>query len=253
MKPPFWLFFVISGAFFLAVGTPATSRKSAPDTITSGTQDDAWKRRNDKGNRYEGLVSIPTGNPDLEVLSFTGFFEPFNRNVNLRVRFFLPGRSNLSIIAHEIEDQKQYLMVAKPQGWTPGGWNEFSPWPSDVVVREGISSDNVGVLITIDQTNQLAPAFVYYSRAPHNVNSYTMYLRSNKNLSRVLLTLHGSDSSSRPRTWPLGAQAADVPFRVNLDTRGFPEGKLTLVIDRDLRGNPQKPPTREYSFYHKAN
>jgi len=255
MKPILWLF-LISAAFFLDVGTSTTFPELA---LTSRAEDESWKRRNDKGNRYEGLVSVQTGNPDLEVLSFTGFFEPFNRNVNLRVKFFLPGKTNLSIIAREIEEQKQYRMEAKPQGWTAGEWNEFSPWPTDVVLREGISSDNVGVLITIDQnqssdqSTQLAPAFVYYSQEPHNSSSYLMYPRSNKNLRRVQLSLYGPDSSSRPRTWALGPQAADVPFRVNLDTQGFPEGKLTLKVDRDLRGIPQRPPTHEYSFYHKAN
>ena len=239
-------------AVFLETDTLAISSKLALNTITSPAQDESWKRRNDKGNRFEGLVSISTGNPDLEVLSFTGFFERFNRNVNLRVRFFLPSLSSLSITAQEIEDQKQYLMVAKPQAWSPGVWNEFSPWPTDVVLREGISSDNVGVLITLAQSSQLAPAFVYYSRTPNVVDSYTMYLRSNRNLRRVKLSLYGTDHST-VRSWALGQQSANVPFPVNLDTRGFPEGTIRLVIERELSGVPQKPPIREYSFYHKAN
>jgi len=143
-------------------------------------------------------------------------------------------------------------MIAKPQSWSPGVWNEFFPWPTDVVLREGISPDNLGVLITLDQSSHLVPAFVYYSHAPGNVLRYTMYMRSNRNLRRVHLSLFGADNST-PRTWALGPQAANVPFPVNLDTQGFPEGTIRLVIERDLTGVPQKPPIREYSFYHKPN
>jgi hypothetical protein len=218
-------------------------------------QTDSWKKRNDRGNRYEGLISINTGNPDFEVLSFTGFFEPFSSNVVLKVKFFYPKKSNLSIIAQEIDDQRQYWMEAKPQRWQSGEWNEFSPWPTgDVLIKEGVPADNLGVLIKSGGEDQLIPAFIYHSRLPDSVRKYTMYLRTNKNLKSVKFILSGTGSNAKPmsKTWYLGSQTASVPFPANLDVQDFKEGIIRVVVERELRNGTQKLPTREYLFYHKA-
>ncbi len=49
-----------------------------------------WKRKNDRGNRFEGLIEIPVGRPQLELLSFLGSKESYTENVDLRIRFFVP-------------------------------------------------------------------------------------------------------------------------------------------------------------------
>jgi len=215
--------------------------------------DEAWKRRNDRGNRYEGLVSIRTGNPDLEVLGFIGFFEPFSDNVNLKVRFFVPSAAKPSIIAHEVEEEKQYWMEVKPQDWTVGAWNEFHPWPTgDVIFKEGIPWNNVTVLIRVGA--DLAPAFIYHRRSPNSAQSYILYLRSNRNLRSVHLTISGKSLASQPilRVVRLGRQAANVPFPVRLDLSNFGEGHVRVMIERSLRNSPQTLPVHEYGFYHKA-
>ncbi len=50
--------------------------------------DERWKRQNDRGNRYEGAIEVPAGNIDLELVSLTGFRETFDRDADLKVRFF---------------------------------------------------------------------------------------------------------------------------------------------------------------------
>ena len=92
-------------------------------TAVEGQEADArWQQRNDHGNRYEGRVEIPVGNPQLEVLSFLGHKESYSGSADLYVRFFLPTRTEVSIRARELEERVNYWMEAKPQDWEPGQW-----------------------------------------------------------------------------------------------------------------------------------
>jgi hypothetical protein len=215
-------------------------------------QDASWRLRNDRGNRYEGLVSVSTGNPDFEVLSF-GYMEPFSGDVALKVRFFYPGGA-LSLTGREIKQLRQYWMEAKPQSWRSGAWNEFSPWPTgEVILRAAIPWNNLGVLVTLNE-NQLLPAITYHSRMPDRINEYTMYLKSKDTLVNVKFTLTavGRDVKIKPKTWWLNHQKGGVPIPVVIDVRGFPEGFLKLVVEREVSGDANKH-TREFVFYHKPS
>ncbi len=222
-------------------------------------QNDAWRRRNDRGNRYEGLISVITGNPDLEVLSFTGSRQNFDpgQNVNLKVKFYLPAEAPISITAQETEDQKQYWMEAKPRAWRAGAWNEFSPWPTgDVILKEEIPSDKLGVLVRMEGgagTTQLIPALVYHSNAPTSVSTYTLVLRTNRNLNHVYLTLYGNAKGGQPNPerLTLARQTANVAFNVEIPAWKFNEGPMRLVVERELRNSTEKLPQREFTFYHK--
>src|SRR5215813_2166842 len=85
-------------------------------------QNAKWKQQNDRGNRYEGLIGIKTGSPGIEAISFTGFWEPFDKNIVLRIRFYLPTKATISITSQELEDLRQYWMEAKPISWRSAAW-----------------------------------------------------------------------------------------------------------------------------------
>jgi len=131
-------------------------------------QIDKWQKNDDRGNRYEGTIGIPLGKPDLELLSFVSYLEEFNSDVNLKVRFFLPKKSDVLIYGQEIRERKHYLMESKPDNWVPDSWNEFGPWQTqDVIDKEKIPHSNLGVVVYLskDKTDdsKLAPAFIYHS------------------------------------------------------------------------------------------
>jgi hypothetical protein len=223
-------------------------------SVATVYQDEEWKRNNDRGNRYEGLINIKTGNPELEVLSFTGMREAFGKaDVSLKVKFFHHAQDRLSIIAQEIKTQRQYYMKAKQESWQTGAWNEFGPWPTrDVINREEIGSDNLGVLIS-DGGNRLVPALVYYSAAPATVGVYRMHLRANAHLKYATLSLYGNQGKGRPnpRKWVLAKQLANMPFYIDLVVRGYGEGPMRLVIEPHPMKEGDKLSTQEYLFYHK--
>lgn len=214
--------------------------------------DAAWRAKNDRVNRYEGVITRDVVGPDLQVLSLMGFFEPFRGNVNLKVRFFYPRQGDLSITAQEIVDLRQYWMEVKPLGWSPGSWNEFKPWPTgDVILREDVAPDNIGVLIRLDGNDQLLPAFTYHSSVPDRATRYAMHLRTGKHLRSVRFTLSGVGADSKPLTKPLvlGPQTAGIPFRADLDARGFADGLLSLKVWATPREG--KPWAEDYRFQHR--
>ena len=110
--------------------------------------DDKWKKQNDRGNRYEGRIGVPVGNPPLELLSFVGSSPSLPvgapPDVVLKIRFFLPDSSFAFISVRELEEEKQYWMEAKQTSWQRQTWNEFTPWPiKDVLLREEIPLSNL--------------------------------------------------------------------------------------------------------------
>jgi len=217
-----------------------------------------WKRQNDRGNRYEGRIEIPVGSPDLELLSFIGFSEPFQRDVMLKVRFFLPGHLEVFIQGRELREQKQYWMESKSATWEAGAWNEFGPWPTrEVLSREGIRSWNLGVVIRprkqILNGGELVPAFVYHSTLPRSVAKYTIYLRPNSTLKKVTYSLYRIVKNQRVEVKTssvFGEKIAGEPFPIEFEVRDLPEGPMRLYIEGEFK-NRTGGPIREYRFYHK--
>lgn len=217
---------------------------------------DEWRRRNDRGNRYEGRIEIPVGRPDLELLSFVGFQEAFDHDVTLKVRFFLPSHSEVFIQGRELQEQKQYWMESKPSAWKARAWNEFGPWPTrEVLGRDGTPWWNLGVVIRLRKqtTNggELVPAFVYHSTLPRSVTEYIVYLRPNSTLKKVTWSLYRIANNQKVEMKTLwGEKIAGEPFSVTFKVRGVPEGPMVLHIQGKFK-NRMGGPIREYKFYHK--
>jgi hypothetical protein len=219
---------------------------------------DCDKARNDRGNRCEGLIDLEVSSPDLVLLSFAGYREPFDDVVDLRVRFFLSLPAGVVVRGRELRDRKQYWMESKAAAFRGGEWNEFGPWSTgEVLRREGIPHSNLGVLIEVENAqaaNQvLAPAFVYHSRSPASIDRYTLHLRPNKALSQVTYSLYrlGDDwEETRVEGGPLGPKRASLPFPIRLDATHLDEGPLRLVIDAKVK-NVRSGIHREIDFYHK--
>ena len=219
--------------------------------------DDNWKRSNDHRNRYEGIINVLVGKPDLEVLSFLAYREPVTGYPDLRVGLFLHSGGTVSIKAVELEENRQYFMQAKEANWKPGAWNEFSPWPTkEVLGREEIPLSNVGVVIRLDRPGsdvfEFAPAFLYRMKAPVSVGRYEMYLRSHmplKNLeftwSQVVRGEEKTIGSSKA-----GEQMPMVPFSLKLNLESLTEGPVVISVEGKFK-NQEGGPQHKYVFYHR--
>jgi len=223
-------------------------------------QTDTWRKQHDRGNRYEGRIEIPVGKPDLELLSFVGFREPFTTDVTLKVRFFLPTDSPVFIQGRELQEQKQYWMESKPWQWPAGVWNEFGPWPTrEVLSREGVPAWNLGVVIRLysetSNSGALVPAFVYHSTLPASVNKYILYLRPSSTLKKVTSSFYRIVDNQEVEVKGsslLGDIIAGEPFPIELDVRELAEGSMRLVVQGAYK-NRLGGLIREYRFYHKLH
>src|SRR6266478_7630228 len=93
-----------------------------------------WKqdKRNDKGNRWEGLVGQDQAGDESELRSFTAFVDnyPLNRPAPLAIRYFVPDTAKAFVQAQEISDFWHYLMEPKPESLTTSpGWRSFKAGP----------------------------------------------------------------------------------------------------------------------------
>ncbi len=218
-----------------------------------------WRRQNDRGNRFEGVVEIPAGLPDLELLSFVAHWEPFDPGATLRVLFYLPVEMPVVVESRELREEKQYWMESKPQPWRGGAWNEFGPWPTaDVIAREGIPSDNLGVVVRPrgkSSSVTILPALVYHRHRPVSVDHYSVYLRPNTTLRAVD---YWADSASGAKTAHLakgrlaGEKIAGEPFIIDLDFTGVKSGLVRLIINGTFK-NHAGGPVRQFEFFHEAH
>jgi hypothetical protein len=220
-------------------------------------QTDQWRKQNDRGNRYEGRIDIPVGKPDLELLSFAGWREPFTSDVILKVRFFLPTSAPVLIQGRELQDQTQYWMESKPADWRAGTWAEFGPWPTrEVLRREGIPSENLGVVIKFHKATTagevLIPAFVYHSMLPALATKYTLHLRPNATLKKVTYVLYRIVNAQEVEVKTsslVGDKVAGAPFLIELDVQSLSAGYMRLVLQAAYK-NRLGELLQEYEFYH---
>lgn len=253
MKRAATLLLTLLSLLSAAPGAPTSPRRN---------QGDSCRPEYVRVNRCEGVTAVHTGNPNLEVLSFTaGDKEAFGgRDVVLKVRFFQREPGRLSITARELNPKRLYFMRANQTEWSPAGvWHEFKPWPTgDVINRQRVSEKNLGVLVR-GSGNHLLPALVYHSTLPASATTYKMHLRTGKNFDNVELSLYGNPARNRPshKTLPpLPPTKVNMAFEVRIDTSGFKEGPMRLVVKLvkrkgDRTVDEANSHTETYTFYHK--
>lgn len=234
---------------------------------SAAQEDKCWSTEADKGNRCEGVVNVPSSDPDLELLSFVVGEKmvafPSSQDATLTVGFFLPDAKFLpasgtaQIQAQELRDDKHYRMRSKPQHeWRYGQWNTFSPWPLSLVLRPlGIEADNLGLTIRFgrDIENYLIPAVPYFSNRPTSATRYTLFFRADRPLKEVTYQLLRDEVAKQPLLPPqtlAGPFSANAPFLVRLPTMTtIPAGPVYLQIEGAYQNRPNGP-KRWYRFYH---
>ncbi|MEM6805875.1 MAG: hypothetical protein AAF696_31045 [Bacteroidota bacterium] len=130
-------------------------------------KDSIWLEDNDRGNRFEGAYKQKIANPSLELVSFYAGFESygFGMDQKLKIAFNSPKSASFLIKAEEIETKQFYWMQNK-ETKLDSGWNEFSPWPVDLVLKDmDIEKRNLGIIVKSRQQDSriYLPAYIYHS------------------------------------------------------------------------------------------
>lgn len=144
-------------------------------------KDSVWLEDNDRGNRFEGAYRQKIANPSIELVSFYAGFESygFGMNQKLKIAFNAPKSEAFLIKAEEIETEEFYWMQNK-EAKLDSGWNEFSPWPVDLVLKDlDIEKRNLGIVVKSRQEDSriYLPAYIYHSEGAKEPNYLAVIYR----------------------------------------------------------------------------
>lgn len=195
-------------------------------------------------NRREGTNVHLNALNDFTLIAIHRNFQPFPRNANLNVRFFLPllrsgADKNVSVEAVELQDSFHYFMQAKSSvPWKEGSWNTFGPWPTkDVIDPLGLEAKNVGVLAGYQIGNDrpvYLPVDVYADDGQPSRHAYTFHLVTGQALQSLDLSL--ADSAGKRLNAPLPQLKCNR--NLNPNCRLYSAGS-TLAFDMDMSTMPQ--------------
>jgi hypothetical protein len=193
----------------------------------SPADDERWRARNDRGNRYEGITAQPvSAAPLLDLIGLHAVKEEFTvrEDAELYVTYYGGSHHKTArITAREIKRSAFYWMEAKPSAIRrKKQWNEFGPWPIREVLRPNrISSGNLAVLVSLDGNSTIAPAFIRKDRGPMRIEAYEAHFVVGKSLQDVKYrlirgntVLSSGHRSEVPRETPLSIVlplSGDVP------------------------------------------
>jgi hypothetical protein len=218
----------------------------------------------DWGNRIEGTADRPHAAPDYELLGFYAYRQdyPLRDDVNLRLRFYLPGNEAFFIEAREIKIDKQYEMRPKPEkvSRSSDGWREFAGWPVSAVLNpKKISADNLGVIVRLgrqgEDSQDLRPAVLLASQPPPAIEEYALYLTVRRKLKSLDYRVDGASGYSKAYAQKADQKDRSIEGRTVIPIRftasQFPRGPASLHIEgpyaNDLTAEPL---SITYRFYH---
>jgi hypothetical protein len=223
----------------------------------------------DFGNRREGTTVHVDALEDLTVVALHRAFEPFPRNADLKVRFFLPKladspKHDVFVEAIELQDSVHYLMHSQNTLWTDGNWNVFGHWPTkDVIDRLKIDSGNLGVLAQYRSGNKLPiylPVDVYQEDQPAAKHFYTLHFITGQALQALDISvtdkngtpvdvLRQSLSCNRSFNPSCKLFAAGSTQALDLDMSSLPEGQYFVKLTGHVPGSPT-PTSIDIALYH---
>lgn len=227
--------------------------------VAAGTQVSGpwkWDAASERVNRYEGLVSVESANPEFELLSFTGGVEPFTAAAQLKVDFFLPQNAPVLLLAQELQEDQYYRMEAKPATWTASAWNTFAPWDTATVIDpKSIPHDNIGVVVHLSPdvfaSGPIAPAFVYHTKSTRQTAEYRVVVRARSTMARVIYTVTTAGVTTPVVNRTLeGDFIRDTPIDLDIETAKLNAGPNVLAITCVPTSASAAKIERRYTFVH---
>lgn len=215
-----------------------------------------WDPAADRINRFEGLISVESANPEFELLSFTGGVETYGPATKLKVAFYLPHSSPVVLLAQELQEDKYYRMEAKPATWKAAAWNTFEPWDTSVVIdAKQVARDNIGVVVHLSQdvlaSGTIAPAFVYHTATTRRATMYAFVFRTRSTMARVMYSVTSAGAAPAQPQILEGDFIRHVPVTLNIDATKLTPGQNVLSITCIPTSLREAKIERQYTFEHR--
>ena len=227
----------------------------------SRAQNEASLQYQSRGNRYEGLRTIPVGGYDIELLSAridsAALRKTRPRNWasadTVQLRFYLPEAVKVFITIRQLRSGDTYYWLDRVQGsWKVGAMNAFT-WPTAPVLRQlpGVRLDDLGATVRSGhdgpaRRERVLPAILVDVDRIDRVEEYRFALKTNgrANISAAIYA-EKVELYRRPRNW----EQAGSPFTILWSPGAATEGWHRLVLSGYFEDNTQV--DKEIVFYHR--
>jgi len=209
------------------------------------------------GTRYEGIITVNTASPDLELKSFMigNLNETIDKGDKLRIHFYNPGLRKIYIRVNEIIPLENYQMDPIKYNWKDG-WNTFSNWPvNSVLIPKEINIFNIGGLGSTDKkfidNSFIIPIQISKSDIGIITNVYKVKLLSRETISyltyQVIRVRDGKVVEDEIIDKDFNA---GTPILITLNSQNYLEGEYKLKVSAKIK-NENGGPNRSYLFFHK--
>jgi hypothetical protein len=210
-----------------------------------------------RGDRYEGIRTIPVGGLDVELLSVrVNDTQPDTPSwgEHVGVRFYLPDPDDVHITVRQLRSRSTYYWLDRVQGtWTPRSVNEYV-WPTAPVLQrlQGVRFDDLGVTVRIGREDPLARTqrvlpVVFFRQRPGELAATYRFAFKTNGRARVSAAVYADQEElhRRPDTW----EEAGSPFTILWNATGARERWYRLVLTGYFENNA--PLDKEVVFYHR--
>jgi hypothetical protein len=212
-----------------------------------------------RGDRFEGVRTIPVGGSDVELLSALVDHQvrpDTSWGERVALRFYLPQPEEVFITVRQLRARSTHYWLDRVRGtWQPGRVNEYS-WPTGPVLQRlpDVRFEDLGTTIRIGRDDPLArtervlPAVFFTQRPTGPTLAYRFALKTNGR-ARVTAVVYASNVElyRRPDNW----EQAGSPFTIVWNVGQAREGWYRLVLTGYFDNNA--PLAKEVVFYHRPS
>ena len=222
-----------------------------------GQRSPDWFQSNDRGNRYEGTYTRKVSNLSIDLVSLTGFVEPytFGEKQMLKAKFYCPAKASYQFNVEELIVSHFYWMQDK-QTAAREGWNTFENWPVDYLLKSlGITHRNLGILVHLDEASarNFVPVLLFHSQAPQEVTRYVAQLRLGRSAADGRYKVYQGENRNAAALLLQGnisAKSGGTTFPLIIPATQLKEGWLSVEVNLREQGS-LAPYSYNFRFYHK--
>jgi hypothetical protein len=233
-------------------------------------------------NRKEGTSIQRDAAIAFSIVGIHRNFEPFPRNSQLMVRFFLPTlaqqvKKTVFIQASELRESTHYLMQSKDPSewkksdWKDNDWNLFGSWETNAVIdvlklpngENALDASNIGVIGAYHRPHEplvYLPVDVYRTGDQLTKKTYTLWFVTGKKLDSLEVSVADAKGVDKNKTTTLKCNKAIVPGcwlydadttqSIEVDLSSLPEGEYHLTLKGTVPGTKNRIVLPVWIYHH---
>ena len=212
---------------------------------------ETWKKKYDRGNRYEGFKKIDVSAPKLEMVSFWSKFEKYDfaRDDTLSIYFYNPEAGEVEIYGQEKNVEHAYWMQAKSRVYTHG-IAKFSPWPTRTILKPyAVRPENLAVLAKRKGQDLHLPVVIVCNEKSLQQEEYHVAFRPAFSILGGSYEVIQKTTNKVVAQGNIGSQATGLVFSISFPHELGETGHYELKV-KIANANSRKEERFYFSFFH---